>query len=211
MKQIQPDLWESNIERPAPGLTTHAYLLTRHNGNILFYNTSIRRDIEQMASIGGVAFQYLSHQDEVGKSLLIFKEKFNAKLGGHSAEYKEFSEVRPPDIVFQRRETHLGNVEVIPTPGHTPGSTCFLVHSPTGKRYLFTGDTLYLAGGDTWRAGYINGISDREALVESLLLLRGIEPDVVISSAFSGPAGFQEMTSPSEWPRQVDEAVGRLL
>lgn len=29
MKQIQPDLWETEVESPFPGLTTHAYLLTR--------------------------------------------------------------------------------------------------------------------------------------------------------------------------------------
>jgi len=38
-----------------------------------------------------------------------------------------------------------GNVEVIPTPGHTRGSVCFLAGSAEGKKYLFTGDSLFLA------------------------------------------------------------------
>ena len=40
MHAILPDLWETEVEHPAPGLTTHAYLLVRPQGNILFYNTS---------------------------------------------------------------------------------------------------------------------------------------------------------------------------
>lgn len=211
MKNIQPDLWQTSAERPAPGLTTHAYLLTRHDGNILFYNTSHREEIEHMETLGGVAYQYLSHRDEVGPSLALIKNRFKAKLGGHIAEKDEFAAFCEPDIIFDKREIHLDNIEVIPTPGHSPGSTCFVVNSPTGKRYLFTGDTLYFAGEKGWRAGFIPGISDRDALAASLKTLRNLEPDVVISSAFSGASGFQEMSAAGQWSKQVDEAMAQLL
>ena len=36
MRQIQTDLWETDVDSPFPGLTTHAYLLTRDDGNVLF-------------------------------------------------------------------------------------------------------------------------------------------------------------------------------
>ena len=97
-----------------------------------------------MASLGGVARQYLSHRDEVGESLNVIAARYGAELGGHVRELAEFSAVRRPTILFERRETHLGDIEVIPTPDHSPGSTCFLVGSPHGRRYLFTGDTLWL-------------------------------------------------------------------
>lgn len=151
MKQIQPDLWETEVERPAPGLTTHAYLLIRDGGNVLFYNTGHLHEIEKMAELGGVAYQYLSHRDELGDSLKLIRDRFDAKLGGHVRERAEFARIRPPDILFDAREVHLGNIEVIPTPGHSPGSTCFLVRSPHGKTYLFTGDTLYLSEGAACR------------------------------------------------------------
>jgi hypothetical protein len=32
MKQVQDDVWETGTESPFPGLTTHAYLLTRADG-----------------------------------------------------------------------------------------------------------------------------------------------------------------------------------
>jgi hypothetical protein len=36
MRQVQPDLWETEVESPFPGLTTHAYLYQRVQGNVLF-------------------------------------------------------------------------------------------------------------------------------------------------------------------------------
>ncbi len=209
MQQIQPDLWQTERENPAPGLTTHAYLLTRKEGNVLFYNTGHAYELDRMAQLGGVERQYLSHRDELGDSINLIRRRFNAHLGGHIAELADFARVCRPDILFEERDMHMGNIEVIPTPGHSPGSTCFYVELATGKRYLFTGDTLYLAGGNQWRAGYIEGISHREALLTSLALLRQFAPHLVISSAFAGPAGYQEI-DPMAWPQQVDRAMAGL-
>jgi hydroxyacylglutathione hydrolase len=212
MQQVLPDLWETAVESPFPGLTTHAYLLLREDGNVLFYNTSHQNEIERMAKLGGVAYQYLSHQDELGDGLKVLHERFGTRLGGHVAEREAFARFREPEILFERRETHLGNIEVIPTPGHSPGSTCFLVDSPRGGRYLFTGDTLFRDEHGEWTAGFIPGHSteeDRQAMARSIPLLRELEPDVVLSSAF-GDAGYQVM-SPGEWPDHVDRAVEKLL
>lgn len=206
MKQIQSDVWETETESPFPGLTTHAYLLVRDDGNVLFYNTGHGHEIDRMEALGGVKYQFLSHRDELGETVNTIHRRFGAQLGGHAREREDFARVRVPDILFERRAVHLGNIDVIPTPGHSPGSTCFLVHSPLGKRYLFTGDTLYLTA-DGWRAGLLPG-SDRGALADSLALLKELEPDVVFSSAFAGDAGFQPR--PADWVEQIDRAIRGL-
>lgn len=205
MKQVQPDVWQTELESPFPGLTTHAYLLTRARGNVLFYNTGHDHEIDRMAELGGVHRQYLSHLDELGASLNTIAERYGSLLGGHEAERADFAKVRAPDILFRRHEVHDG-IEVIPTPGHTPGSTCFLATSSTGRRYLFTGDTLYLSD-EGWRAGLLPG-SDRAALTASLEQLRALNPDVVFSSAFAGEAGFAEIHG--DWAARVDEALARM-
>lgn len=210
MKQIHPDLWQTEMENPAPGLTTHAYLLTRDDGNVLFYNTGHRHEIDKMAELGGVAYQYLSHQDELGETLNYVRERFNARLGGHLNEQAKFARIRSPDILFDKRQMHLGNVEVIPTPGHSPGSTSFLVESPLGKRYLFTGDTLYLNKDHVWQAGFITGYSQQDDLIGSLKILRELEPDMVISSAFAGDPGYKEMAR-TGWRSHVDLALEKLI
>ncbi len=208
MKQIQPDLWQTEVESPFPGLTTHAYLLTRDDGNLLFYNTGHLDDIDRMAELGDLRYQFLSHLDELGDSLNVIHERFGTRLGGHVREREAFARVREPDILFDKHETLLGNVEVIPTPGHTPGSTCFWVRSPHGKGYLFTGDTLYHAGGDTWKPGLLPG-SDRDALIASLERLRQLAPDVVLSSACAEEPGF-EIIEEGGWAARVDRALAAL-
>lgn len=209
MQQITPDLWETEVEQPVPGLTTRAYLLTRKDGNVLFYNTSHNHEIEQMAQLGGVAYQFLSHQDELGDSINVIRERFGTKLGGHIREQAEFARVCAPDILFDEPKVHLHTIEVIPTPGHTPGSTCFFVKSESGKRYLFTGDTLYLNKAGEWEAGYLPGISDKDELNNSLNILQELAPDLVLSSGSDGGGGYQEM-QPTEWSSHVDHARRKL-
>ncbi|MDQ2077123.1 MBL fold metallo-hydrolase [Marinimicrobium sp. ABcell2] len=213
MKQVQPDVWETETQSPFPGLNTHAYLLTRDDGNVLFYNTGHLHEVENLAQHGGVARQYLSHEDELGDTLNTIAERYGSLLVGHREEEASFAKVRTPDIFIERREIHMGNIEVIPTPGHSAGSTCFLVRSPTGKTYLFTGDTLYLDKHNRWTAGFIKSVhteGDRPVLAESLRLLATLKPDVVFGSAFVGEHGFEDVSDGS-WPEKVDQALGRLL
>lgn len=63
------------------------------------------------------------------------------------------------------------DIELIHTPGHTPGSQCFLVE---GK--LVSGDTLFLDGcGRTDLPG-----SDHAQMIESLKRLRKVDDDIVL-------------------------------
>lgn len=87
MRQIRPDLWETRPDAPFPGLTTHAYLWTPPDaGNVLFYNTAGDDDLDEIADLGGVAHQYLSHQDEVAPMLTTYAERFGTVLHAAAAE-----------------------------------------------------------------------------------------------------------------------------
>ncbi|WP_438971222.1 MBL fold metallo-hydrolase [Methylophaga sp.] len=206
MKQVLADVWETRVEQPFPGLTTHAYLVTRDMGNILFYNTRRQADIDQMRPIGGVRYHFLSHRDEVADSVNQIRKQYGATLGAHINEKSDFAKVCSPDISFSEREWILENVEIIPTPGHTLGSTCFLVESGHERTYLFTGDTLYLTE-QGWQPGLLS-FSDRDALIESLKVLQTLTPDVVFSSAFSGSSGYQKVTG--KWHDKVQTALDKL-
>lgn len=209
MRQIQPDLWETEVERPAPGLTTHAYLLTHPNGNVLFYNTGRTMDWSRIHDLGGITWQLLSHQDEVGASLRVIGDRFDCRLAIHRLEREAAAKFREPDLLFDGPTRLLDFIDVIPTPGHTPGSTCYLVHSTTGRRYLFTGDTLYRGRDGYWHNGMIEGYSDRTKLKASLEMLRGLQPDLAVSSAFAGEAGFESI-APGSWHEHVDRAMTGL-
>lgn len=77
--------------------------------------------------------------------------------GGHelakptgAVYYISGSEMQGSDLVYEALEQHdrikFGDVDVkvlaLPTPGHTPGSTSFLIND----RYLLSGDTIFVGG-----------------------------------------------------------------
>lgn len=190
-------------------MITHAYLLTREQGNVLFYNTSNAQDLQQIEHLGGVAHQCLSHRDEVGDSLVQIKQRFGVRLYCHQLEEDIVSAVCPVDRVFTGREEFLDGIEVIHTPGHTSGSVCFLVQSSPGRSYLFTGDTILVANDGRWKNGFLPGISDKAALTASLRQLRHESPDVVISSATYGRWPFKAVQA-DEWRSGVDQALEEL-
>ena len=71
----------------------------------------------------------------------------------------------------------LGNesLHVINTPGHSPGSSCFLCPSDDGN-FLITGDTLFsntFGRCDLW-------MGSEETMLNSLKLLKKLDPDMMI-------------------------------
>jgi hypothetical protein len=209
MKQLFPDLWQTRTEHPFSGVTSHAYLLTRPDGNILFYGTGVSDDFKPIHDLGGIARQYLSHRDEAGPSLVKIKQEFGSALCCHELEAKAIRSICTADVTFDAHEIQLGNIEVIPTPGHTSGSTCFVYRSPHGKTYLFTGDSIF-PDGQSWgiRVQFFAGGRNSD-LKNSLRLLRDLQPDVVISSAAVGRSPVQPMAT-GEWEAIVDDAIKNL-
>lgn len=190
-------------------LNTHAYFLRRPEGNVLFYNTGDEGDLEKIAALGGIQFQLLSHRDEAGPSLNRIKDRFGSKLCCSALEALIIGNDAPVDITFQSSDHHLGDIEIIHTPGHTDGSICFFYKSPYGKSYLFTGDTIFQWDGK-WATLVIPRAGASEAsLADSLLRLRDLNPDIVMCSAFVGDVSFVEVVG-DEWAQAIDDNVSRL-
>lgn len=206
MQQLRPDLWQTAAEHPfGPDVTTHAYLWCGPAGNVLFYNTGLADEIEAMAALGGVAWQYLSHRDEVSPSLAAIHARFGTRLRCHALEAPAAQAVTPVDATFDAAHLPLPGLEVIPTPGHTVGSTCFRVQGAAGN-YLFTGDSLF-PDGDGWST-YV-GTDQRATLAASLDRLRTPTPALVLASAARHPHGYRAVDAP-QWQRVLDTAIADL-
>jgi hydroxyacylglutathione hydrolase len=209
MRPIRSDLWETRVDNPYPGLTTHAYLRTGGaDGNVLFYGTQTDADFDELETLGGVAHHYLSHRDEAGPMLSRIAERFGARLHAPVAELVEIGQHAHIDVPVGSRHVDGNGIEVIPTPGHSPGSTCYLVPGANGQTYLFTGDTIMLGADGAWVAGYIPPISDAAPLAQSLDLLARLKPDLVISSAF--PSETAVSAPGVRWSDCVEQARTRL-
>ena len=208
MKQIESDLWQSTLHQSGI-LSTHAYFLARRDGNVLFYNTGDDRDLDEIADLGGIRYQLLSHRDESGPSLERIRSRFGSTLCCSALEAPAVANDTTVDLVFEQGDGLLEDIEIIHTPGHTDGSVCFFYRSPNGKSYLFSGDTFF-----QWNARWATLVlrdsgGTMEALVESLLRLRDLEPDVVLWSGFVGDVSFASVTRDA-WNKAIDERVGRL-
>lgn len=210
MKQLYEDLWQTAVLNPFSGVNTHAYFLRCAEGNVLFYNTGHAAEIQHMAELGGIKYQYLSHRHERGKSLRVIKQRFGSALCCDKAELTAIEEHCAVDVVFSERAKHFAGIEVILTPGHTAGGSSFLYQSPHGLTYLFTGDTVFQKN-NRWATLIISkdGGSAGE-LANSLRLYRELEPDVVISSASSSGSHAVVELDHAGWRAAMDENIRYL-
>ncbi len=211
MEKVIPKLHASKPESLGfgPSLEIRAYLLEREDGNIVIYRSAnLERDAEEINDLGGVSRQFLNHHHEASPATDRVAKMFDAPLHIHEADAKAASERSTVDETFSERHMLGEDFEVIPTPGHTEGTTAFLWD--TGEhRVLFTGDTLFFVRG-RWRAAVIDGVSDREKYIESLELIRSLDFDVVAPGIAPAGEPFYELVEKVEAEKRIDEIIVRL-
>jgi hydroxyacylglutathione hydrolase len=210
MRQIYPDLWVTEPEHFAPevpDLTLHAYFLVRETGNVLFCRSEHHADHRHIKELGGITHQYLTHWHEAAPGLARIKQMFGSKLACHRLAEAAVRKFSPVDVTFEMRDVHLGDIEVIPSPGHTAGSTCFRYRSPYGNTYLFAGDTVFPSRGAWQAVAFEDG--NKSDLKDSLAMLRSVDPDVVLCGASVADAPFKAM-SRAEWHAALEQAARSL-
>jgi len=186
----------------ARDLAVRAFVLEREQGNILVYSSPglvVREGVER---------QYLGHGHEaaVGRPAMV-----DAPLFVHEADRALVEPVQRVRGTFSRRHTLDDDFEVIPIPGHTPGSTAYLWD--TGEqRLLFTADTIFLKEGE-WHTAVLDS-SDPAAYAESLELVRGLDFDVLVPWAAGRDEPPYALTTAADTRRRIDallERVGRWI
>jgi glyoxylase-like metal-dependent hydrolase (beta-lactamase superfamily II) len=187
----------------APSLAARAFLLERRRGNVLVYSTGeLEHDGPALSDRGGISRRYLNHWHEA-----MFATDLDAPLFVHERDRAAVEERVHVRGSFSRRHMLDEDFEVIPTPGHTPGATAFLWDTG-GHRALFTGDTIYLDGGE-WVAGMLES-SDRDAYLASLELIRELEFDVLVPWVAGADEPYHAVTSRAEAGRRIDAIIERL-
>ena len=205
-KTVIPRLHEAGVQALPFGrsLDIRSFALERREGNLLVYSTSdLDPGAPPVSDLGGIARHYLNHRHEA----------MFAPAAGHR------SGVHPPGragvgggdhagaATFSQRHLLDDDFEVIPTPGHTAGATAFLWD--TGQhRLLFTGDSIYLDGGE-W-VGALLDSSDRQAYVESLELLRETEFDVLVPWAATAGEPHWSVASRADARRRIGTIINRF-
>jgi hypothetical protein len=179
----------------ADSLHVRAFLLEREADDLLVYSAP--------GAPLGATRQYLNHWHEARFAA----GPFDAPLFVHEHDREPTERTTPVAHTFQRRHTIGGDFEVIPAPGHTPGATAYLWDSGE-HRFLFTGDTIYLDGGE-WTTAVL-GSSDRAAYAESLRLIRELDFDVLVPWAASAGQPWYASTDADDRRRRIDALIERL-
>jgi glyoxylase-like metal-dependent hydrolase (beta-lactamase superfamily II) len=188
----------------APALDIRAFLLRRDRGNVLIYSVSeLEAHADDIAELGGIERHYLNHRHEA----LFPSAWVDAPLFVHEAERDATAKRYAVRGAFSRRHALDGDLEVIPTPGHTPGATAYLWDSGD-HRLLFTGDTIYLDDGD-WVAAVLPS-SDRDAYLESLELIQGLDFDVLVPWAATGGQQPYALTTSEDARSRIDRILARV-
>jgi hypothetical protein len=181
----------------APSLEIRAFVLERERGNLLVYSTS------ELPDPGDISRWYLNHSHEA----MFVSDSVTAPLLVHELERPAVERRAHVRAAFSRRHTLDDDFEVIPTPGHTPGATSYLWDSGD-HRLLFTGDTIFLRGGE-WVAAVLDS-SDRSAYLDSLELIRELDFDVLVPWAASAGEPYHAVTSRADARRRIDAIASRV-
>lgn len=115
-----------------------SYLIKNPNGNILIDSPRFSPHLEKKISqMGGLSWQLLTHKDDVADS-----DRYNSIFKSNRCIHKDDSNSKTSayELLLEGDEI-IGltkDIQVIPVPGHTKGSVCYLYK----EKYLFTGDHL---------------------------------------------------------------------
>jgi glyoxylase-like metal-dependent hydrolase (beta-lactamase superfamily II) len=199
--------------RPAPlpfaqSLHVRSFVVPREHDNLLVYGSpTVMDDAAEIEALGGVSYQYLNHWHEAMFVDERVREELGARVVVHEDDRAAAADRVTVDATFTERASLGGGFELIPIPGHTPGATAFLWDSGE-RRYLFTGDTIYLAHGE-WTVAVLES-SDRDAYAESLELLRDVDFDVLVPWGSSAGEPWFAETDRADARRRIGALIGRV-
>jgi glyoxylase-like metal-dependent hydrolase (beta-lactamase superfamily II) len=192
----------------AKSLHVRSFVVPREHDNLLVYGSpTVMDDAAEIESLGGIAYQYLNHWHEAMFADERIRDELGARVVVHEADRAATAERVTVDATFAERASLGGGFELIPTPGHTPGATAFLWDNDE-RRYLFTGDTIYLTHGE-WVAAVLDS-SDRDAYVDSLELLKELDFDVLVPWAATSGQPAYARTDRDDSARRINAILDRL-
>lgn len=168
------------------GGVVRSFLLEREQGNIIVYNSpGVTAVADEIKSMGKPDRLLLSHWHEEMYGV----PGLDVPIHVNELDRAQAERSLPIAASFVGRQMIGDDLEIIPTPGHTPGTTTFLWDNGA-HRFLFTGDWVTVEQG-VWKAVLL-GDSDRQDYLASIELLMELEFDFLVpwGNVAGQPYGF---------------------
>ncbi len=161
-----------------------SYVLERPQGNMIVYNSpGVSEAAAAILDRGRPARLLINHAHEA----MYRQPALDVPVWVHTKDRAETARSIRIAGTFDKRQMIADDLEVIPTPGHTAGTTSYLWDNGT-HRFLFTGDFIWIEDAE-WKAVVLDPRS-RSDYVASLQRVREIEFDVLV------PWGTTETDAP---------------
>lgn len=208
----------ASLEQPIEGLwatpgsplpfdasvSIRAFRLEREEGSVIVYNApGLGSAAEEIRDRGEVRRLLINH----GHEGMVGVPPIDAPVFVHERDRVDLGGAMPVAGTFSGRETIGKDLEVIPIPGHTPGSTAYLWDGGV-HRFLFTGDSVWLDHGE-WRAVVLDP-GGRQDYVDSLALMRDLDFDVLVPWGATQDEPCVAAVSRSEARKRLDAIIQRV-
>jgi len=185
-------------------ISVRAFLLEREDGNVIVYNApGLESSAQEIRERGEVSKLLINH----GHEGMFGPPALDAPVFVHERDRAELGEAIPVAGTFSGREMIGADIEVIPIPGHTLGSTAYLWDNGV-HRFLFTGDSVWLDHGE-WSAVVLDP-SGRRDYVDSLTLMRDMDFDVLVPWGATQDEPPIAAVSPAEAAERLDAIIRRV-
>lgn len=181
-----------------------SFFLERPAGNVVVYNApGLSAAAAHILELGGATRLLLNH----GHEAMYGPPELEVPVFVHERDRRETARSMRVAGTFTDRQMLGDDLEVIPTPGHTPGTTSYLWDNGS-HRFLFTGDFLWLEHGE-WKAVVLEP-SRRAEYLDSLALVRELDFDVLVpwGTTEDGPC-FARVDAPERRSR-IDAVIARV-
>ncbi|MGK2740348.1 MBL fold metallo-hydrolase [Tepidicaulis sp. LMO-SS28] len=154
------------------GVVVRSFVLEREHGNIIIYHSpGIAAAAREILALGRPDRILVNHWHEA----MFDAPDLDVPIFVHENDRGQTK--LPIAGTFSKREKIGDDLEVIPTPGHTAGTTMFLWDNGE-HRLLFPGDSIWVQGGK-WKAVLLDE-SHRQAYLASLTLLMDLDFDILV-------------------------------
>jgi glyoxylase-like metal-dependent hydrolase (beta-lactamase superfamily II) len=185
-------------------ISVRAFLLERDEGDVIVYNApGLKASADEIRERGEVRRLLINH----GHEGMFGPPAIAAPVFVHERDRAELGTAILVAGTFSGREKIGADIEVIPIPGHTPGSTAYLWDNGV-RRFLFTGDSVWLDHGE-WSAVVLDP-GGRQDYIDSLTLLHDLDFDVLVPWGATKDEPPVAAVSPAEAAERLETIIERV-
>ena len=181
-----------------------SYVLRRQQGNLVVYNSpGVTDSATEIRELGGASRLLVNHAHEA----MYGDPKLDVPVYVHERDRAETAQSMTVAGVFAGRQFIDDDLEVIPTPGHTRGTTSYLWDNGQ-HRFLFTGDFIWVENGE-WKAVVLDG-GLRSEYLDSLALVRDLDFDILVPWGTTDDGPPIARTTKVDAGQRIDAIIARV-